>query len=195
MSTPRRAAKPDAQLATLSNVNLTITGPATIATAQITSYSGATLAVNGETIDLDASVTEGYAAIDRLWRPGDRVRLDLDMQVDRLYAHPEVREDVGRVALRRGPLIYCAEAVDNGASLNSLRLPRQTGFEARFEPDLLQGVVTLNAEVEAETARNWNGSLYRSEPPGVEKASLKAVPYFAWDNREAGEMLVWLRGE
>jgi len=117
------------------------------------------------------------------------------MQVERLYAHPEVREDVGRVALRRGPVIYCTEATDNAASLNSLRLPQQTRFEARFEPDLLQGVVSLNAEVVAETGQDWNGTLYRTQAPRIEKAALKAVPYFAWDNREAGEMLVWLRGE
>jgi len=155
----------------------------------------AALSVNGEKLDLAAVVRDGYAAIEREWRPGDRVRLALDMAIERLYAHPQVREDVGRIALRRGPVIYCAEATDNAASLNSLRVPRQVQFEARFEPGLLQGVVTLSADVEAETAQDWNGALYRTQGPQAGAASLKAVPYFAWDNREPGEMLVWLRGQ
>ena len=67
-------------------------------------------------------------------------------------------------------------------------------FECRFEPDLLAGVATLSADVEADATADWAGALYRREPPKTEPAAIKAVPYFAWDNRQPGEMLVWLRG-
>ena len=81
---------------------------------------GATTAVNGEPIALTA--TNGYATIHRVWRKGDAVTLDLKMPAERLYAHLNVRMDVGRAALRRGPLIYCVEEADNpGGPVQNLR--------------------------------------------------------------------------
>ena len=138
---------------------------------------------------------QGYAAISREWVGGDQVRLDLAMEVERVHAHPEVRQDVGRIALKRGPLVYCLEEADNEVSLNRVRVPDRAPFESRFEPDLLGGVVTLSANVQADATADWAGTLYRSEPTTVEATPIKAIPYFAWDNREPGEMLVWLRGE
>jgi uncharacterized protein len=154
----------------------------------------ATLSVNDAAIDLGSVVSRGYAAITRDWAAGDRVRLDLDMAVERIRAHPEVRQDAGRVALMRGPLVYCLEEADNPINLHRLRVPEQTQFDARFEPDLLSGVVTLSGNVEADVTADWAGALYRTEPMKVETMPIKAIPYFAWDNREPGEMLVWLRG-
>ncbi|TJW43498.1 MAG: glycoside hydrolase family 127 protein, partial [Mesorhizobium sp.] len=69
----------------------------------------AALKVNGEAVDLQAVTSDGYAAIRREWRKGDQVELELEMAIDRLYANPQVRQDIGRVALARGPLIYCVE--------------------------------------------------------------------------------------
>ena len=155
--------------------------------------SRATLAVNGEALDVAAQTTDGYVAITRDWASGDAVRLDLDMTPQRLYPNPRITADLGRVALRRGPLLYCAEATDNGGGVHALKLPRTAPLGERYEPNLLGGVVTLEVEAERDTAADWNGTLYRAEPPRTEPAALKAVPYFAWDNREAGDMLVWLR--
>ncbi len=154
----------------------------------------AALSVNGEAVDLAGVVDRGYAALTRDWAAGDQVRLELDMAVERLRAHPEVRQDAGRIALRRGPLIYCLEETDNAVSLNRLCVPEQARFECRFEPELLDGVATLSANVEADATADWTATLYRDEPTKTEAASIKAVPYFAWANREPGEMLVWLRG-
>jgi DUF1680 family protein len=153
----------------------------------------AELFVNGEPIDLSSVTRQGYAAITREWSAGDQVGLDLDMAVERVYAHPEVRQDAGRVALMRGPIVYCLEEADNPMSLNRLRVPAQTPFDCRFEPDLLGGVVTLSADIEADATADWDGTLYRTEPAKAEPAPIKAIPYFAWDNRGSGEMLVWLR--
>ncbi|MBZ9756452.1 glycoside hydrolase family 127 protein [Mesorhizobium sp. ESP6-5] len=155
--------------------------------------SKAKLEINGEAIDLAEVTSDGYAAIRRQWKKGDRVRLDLEMPIERLYANPEVRQDAGRVALSRGPLIYCVEATDNDSRLHRLTLPRTAGIEAHDEPDLLGGVVTLSATAQADAGDGWQDGLYRSEPPAKVETRLTAVPYFAWDNREPGEMLVWLR--
>jgi DUF1680 family protein len=154
----------------------------------------AALSVNGKAVDLASVTTDGYAAITREWAKGDQVRLDLEMTVERLRAHPEVRQDVGRIALMRGPLVYCLEGADNPISLNRVRVPDRARFKSRFEPDLLGGVVTLSAKAQADGTADWTDTLYRREPAKAEAMPIKAVPYFAWDNREPGEMLVWLRG-
>jgi uncharacterized protein len=111
---------------------------------------GAALSVNGEPVNLASVTREGYAALARDWASGDQVRLDLEMTVEQLHAHPAVREDGGRIALRRGPLICCLEEADNGVSLNRVRLPARARFECRFEPNVLDGVTTLSASVEAD---------------------------------------------
>ncbi len=111
----------------------------------------------------------------------------------RLYANPAIRHDLGRVALRRGPLLYCAEATDNPGGVHAFKLPRTAALTEGYEPNLLGGVVTLSAEAERDGASDWNGTLYRTDPPVTERATLNAVPYFAWDNRDPGDMLVWLR--
>ncbi len=154
----------------------------------------ATLSVNGAPVDLKGVAEDGYARIEREWKAGDAVQLDLDLTVEQLHAHPEVRQDVGRVTLKRGPLVYCLEGIDNPLSLNRIRVPAASSFTANFEPGLLEGVVTLAAEAEADATGDWNGDLYRTAAPQTETVPIKAVPYYAWDNREPGEMLVWLRG-
>ena len=153
----------------------------------------AKLAVNGVAVDLPSATRDGYAAIARDWTSGDAVRLDLEMAVERVHANPHVRQDAGRIALTRGPLVYCFEGADNAVDLNRARVSRDARFVCAFEPDVLDGVVTLTAEASVESTADWSNTLYRLEPPKTEPAPIKAVPYFAWDNRAAGEMLVWLR--
>ncbi|TPM98901.1 glycoside hydrolase family 127 protein [Mesorhizobium sp. B2-1-5] len=155
--------------------------------------AGAALKVNGETVKLEDVTSDGYAAIWRIWKKGDSVRLDLEMPIERLYANPQVRQDAGRVALSRGPLIYCVEATDNDGSLHRIALPRTANIEAHDEPDLLGGVVALSTTALADTDEGWQNGLYRTDPPAARQTRLTAIPYFAWDNREPGEMLVWLR--
>jgi DUF1680 family protein len=96
------------------------------------------------------------------------------------------------VALMRGPLVYCLEGVDNPAPLHRMRLPAGAALTPRFE-DVLGGIVMLEGSAEADRAEDWAGALYRTEPPRFDAVSLKAAPYFAWDNREPGEMEVWVR--
>ena len=112
------------------------------------------------------------------------------MPVERIYAHPDVQADQGRVALKRGPMVYCVEAVDTAAPPHLLKLPRESAIVANLEPDLLGGVATLSGT--ALAIRPADESLYRTQPWPAEGVPFKAVPYPVWDHREPGEMVVWL---
>jgi len=152
--------------------------------------SRAALAVNGK--PFAAPLTKGYLVIDRRWAPGDRVVLDLPLDVQRVYAHPQVRADVGRVALHRGPLVYCVESADNRAGLDALSLPPDAALSARRQPRLLGGVVAISGTgrwLVADAGR----PLYRRTGPRTVRGRFQAVPYCLWDNRSPGQMRVWLR--
>lgn len=154
----------------------------------------ARLAVNGRPLRLNAILRNGYARIRREWKRGDRVDLALAMPVERMEAHPSVRHDAGRVALQRGPLVYCLEEVDNGKDLADLMVPRAARLVARFEPRLLGGVVTISGKALRRDTRDWKGRLYRVEGSSrLRTVPFKAVPYAMWANRDPGEMVVWIR--
>ncbi|MDR3514816.1 MAG: glycoside hydrolase family 127 protein [Azospirillaceae bacterium] len=153
----------------------------------------ATLSINGADVSLQSLVTDGYARVNRTWAPGDRLALTLDMPVETIHASPKVGADQGRVSLMRGPLVYCLEEVDNGAALNSLVLPAGGAFVC--EPvDGLDGAVAIAADGLRETPAAPR-ALYINQAPARVPARIKAVPYYAWDNRAGGEMLVWVRQE
>lgn len=155
--------------------------------------SGATASVNGEPVDISALTERGYLKLVRSWQAGDRVTLDLPMTPRRLYAHPDVRADAGRVALARGPLVYCVEQVDNpDAAVNRLSLPRANNVEPTERTDLFNGIVTLSAQGSA-AIDDWGRTLYRTEPPSEAVARITAVPYYIWCNRGSNAMQVWLR--
>jgi len=125
------------------------------------------LEVNGEKVPL--AISKGFAAIERRWEGGDRVILELPMQVRKIRAHEMVAAKEGLVALQFGPLIYCAEEVDNETDVLEAELRPQGNFTATYHPDLLGGVNMLEGE------------------------GLRLVPYFAWANRGPGKMNVWFR--
>ena len=127
-----------------------------------------------------------------VWQPGDVVDLTLSMPVERLQAHPRVRANSGRVALQRGPLVYCLEEVDNGPDLNDIVLPRDAALTAEFDEELLGGVVVITGEAGRRGASDWENTLYRSSQSRSKAAAIKAIPYYAWANRTLGEMLVWI---
>ncbi|HOX08121.1 MAG TPA: glycoside hydrolase family 127 protein [Planctomycetota bacterium] len=156
---------------------------------------GAKAWLNGRPLQLARLVRRGYAHIRREWRDGDVVRLDLPMPVERVSAHPAVRHDAGRVALQRGPVVYCLEEADNGRDLNAISLPRSARLTARFDPRLLGGVATITARAERESAAGWENRLYRAAAPKRRAVRIRAVPYSVWANRRPGEMLVWIRAD
>ena len=154
----------------------------------------ATAAVNGQRFRVADHMNKGYLEIRRIWTRRDTVELILPMPVERVYAHPEVTEDFGKVALCRGPLVYCVEQADNGKlPLHRLRLPRRTSVDAVDRPDLFGGIVALSARAKCATDDGWAGRLYRAEPPGEDNIALTAIPYFLWANRGSNVMQVWLQ--
>ncbi len=151
----------------------------------------AAISLNGE--ELQLAPERGYISIERPWKAGDEVVLRLEMPVERVRAHPRVRADAGRVALQRGPIVYCLEAADNGPNLELLSLPRDAPIDVTFRHDVLAGVVTLGAKAERLDESSWGRALYATKGQDRAETELMAVPYAVWDNREPGEMLVWLR--
>ncbi len=157
----------------------------------------ATLSINGEELAIAPNLHQGYVRIEREWRTGDVVTLELAMPVERVYTHPDVRADCGQVALQRGPLVYCVEQTDNANAdvilpLHRLRLPTSTTLESHFEPTLLNGVMLLRTTALALEVADWSDMLYRTTPPASRPYPLVAIPYYAWDQRQPGEMRVWL---
>jgi len=152
---------------------------------------GTTLAVNGETIDLGSVELDGYARIEREWRDGDKIDLNIPLEARALWANPLVRQDAGRTALMRGPLVYCVEATDNGAGLNGIRLGEDISAKTA-EIAELGGAVALDIAVTKDES-DWGATLYRTKPPAAGTGTARFVPYHLWDNRAPGEMLVWIR--
>jgi len=152
------------------------------------------LRINGQEVEPEEvreNLARGYLTLQRLWRAGDEIELALDMTPQRIYAHPLVHANQGRVALQLGPVVYCVEQVDNGASLDQIVLPRNAAFVVHQAPDLPGG--TLKIEASALRFNEWNANLYAVEAPGTSSITLTAIPYALWDNRQGGEMQVWIR--
>lgn len=162
---------------------------------------GATGDVNGEALPLDELAAGQYCAIRRVWRVGDVVTLSLPMPVRRMVSHPYALENTGRVALMRGPLLYCLEAADNRVGdVRDLVLADDAEIVAARRPDLLNDIVVLTAHAENQSAvSGWEGALYRSlddvarDRPGSSDVVMTAIPYYAWANRGAGAMTVWIK--
>ena len=155
--------------------------------------SGAKLTVNGRGVNLADVTSKGYAKVKRLWSKGDRVELVLPMPVERIEAHPKVRQDRGCVALQRGPVVYCLEQVDNGPDLGGIVLPRNAKLTARKDARLFGGVGVITGKALRFDAGKWSDGLYRPVASKTRPAPIKAIPYFLWANRAEGEMLVWIR--
>jgi DUF1680 family protein len=160
------------------------------------------LTVNGQAIDATAD-SHGYIAVKRLWQSGDVVRMTLPMTLRAWQSHPKVPDNRGRIALSRGPLLYCIERADMpGVDLDELYVDPEL-LDAEWREEQLGGVVVLKgAAYKSEIEPDWTGALYRPLTEAADAtprtdATVIAIPYFAWHNRESGPMKVWLnyRGE
>ncbi len=157
------------------------------------SKEAAEITVNGERVDAPALMKKGYVYLTRKWQVQDRVEIHFPMEVRKIYANQQVRENAGCVALMRGPVVYCFEETDNGAGLQSLRIPGELKAEANF---CREGILKGNVLLEIEGFRmKGDGELYSEKPPVKEKQRLTAIPYYAWANRGENEMRVWVPEE
>lgn len=151
------------------------------------------LKVNGQ--DNAFVMEKGYACIKRTFQNGDQICLKLEMPVTLVSANPRVRENIGKVAVMRGPVVYCLEEADNQDQLQQIYLKEQSEFDVKYEKNLLKGVVTLTTQGKRVSEKNWDvRTLYQPYTGKIyEEQTLKFIPYYAWSNREPGEMLVWVR--
>jgi DUF1680 family protein len=143
-----------------------------------------TLSVNGK--PATATPKDGYAVIEREWRKGDVVALNLPMPVRRIAAMDSVKANQNRVALQRGPLVYCVEHVDNGGKAMNLIVPDGVQFTSAYQADLLGGVVTLQGEAPSVSISGDGASV------STVTKKITAIPYYAWANRGKGQMQLWL---
>ena len=156
--------------------------PSTLYQFQNESAEKPVIKVNGAAVDY--TITNGYATIKRTWKKNDKVEVNLPMEVRRVVANEKLKEDIGKIALQRGPLMYCAEWPDNNGKTSNIIIPASANFTIEFKPALLNGVTVLKTEVPAVII---NGA----ENISTVKQSFTAIPYYSWANRGKGEMMVW----
>lgn len=150
--------------------------------------------VNGEAYDISGKITDGYAMIEREWATGDVVELVLELPIMRVRSHPLVKQNAGKVALQRGPLVYCVEEADNGAQLQQLILPQDSKLEVSADDSLAGGLKVITAEALRLDLEQWGTQLYRSDSDiKLKPATATFIPYYAWANRGKGEMAVWVK--
>jgi DUF1680 family protein len=148
--------------------------------------------VNGETVAATA-LDRGYLRIERDWADGDRLGLSLAMPVRHLSARPELVFDLGRVAIQRGPFIYCVEESDAKGDVELLTLDASAPIAPAYEPDLLGGIGTLSVPALVTSEDGWGEALYRDAAPTRQRMTVRAIPYPLWAHRGPGSMAVWLR--
>jgi uncharacterized protein len=129
---------------------------------------------------------KGYAVIRRVWKKGDELTINFPMEPRLVQARSDVNADKDKLAVQRGPIVYCFEGADNQGKAWNMLLPRNTRFESDFNKNLLGGVVTINAEIPVlEISRDGQSTV-------TKRKKVTAIPYFVWCNRGAGPMEVWV---
>ena len=143
-----------------------------------------TVSVNGTVVD--GSLDKGYVKLRREWNPGDTITVDMPMPVRRVVSHPNVQANKERLALQRGPLVYCAEGPDNGTHVFDLYIPDTAELKGVWRPDMFNGIETIEGEVVL--------AYYPKDGTNImeEAHKLVAIPYYAWAHRGRGNMSVWL---
>ncbi|MDB5008568.1 MAG: Non-reducing end beta-L-arabinofuranosidase [Mucilaginibacter sp.] len=139
--------------------------------------------VNGNVVDYQ--MKNGYAVINKKWKKNDKVELTLPMEVRRVIANTALTDDNGKIALQRGPVMYCAEWKDNDGKATNIIVPKGTVFTTTFEPSLLNGVTVLKAQVKSVNIDE------AAQTIATGNKTMTAIPYYSWANRGKGEMTVW----
>ena len=140
--------------------------------------------INGKKVEFKTQ--DGYAVISRTWKKGDRVEYTMPMNVHRVEANEKVQDDRGKVAIERGPLVYCLEGIDNNDIVDNIILPDQAPLSVSFNPNKLNGINEIKGEA----------VVIKISPDGLSaqtgKQNITAIPYYAWSNRGINTMKVWL---
>lgn len=152
------------------------------------------ISVNGQWIEIsDVQWKDGYVHLDREWLPGDIVHLVLPMTTRFMKGNPLIRETIGKVSLQRGPMVYCLEEADNGPHLHRMIIVPDGQSQSSFDDSLLGGLQTITVPAYRIRDEGWKDKLYQANVDvRLEPAAARFIPYFAWANRGAGEMRVWI---
>ncbi|MCI0495958.1 glycoside hydrolase family 127 protein [candidate division KSB1 bacterium] len=140
------------------------------------------LSVNGEAVDFQ--LEKGFAVLKRNWKKGDVIEMNLPMPIRKVVAHDSVKADIGKLALERGPIVYCAEWVDNGGHVLNLMLPQVAELATEFRDYLLNGIQVIRGKA---LGLHSDGTVTSNRDQ-----DFLAIPYYAWAHRGSGEMAVWL---
>ena len=154
-------------------------------------FEGLFTTVNGQGVQVNYS--QGYMFIEREWKQGDVISLEMPMKATIIEANPLVEESRGQVAVMRGPIVYCLESQDlQGIDIDDVALPVTAQF--RTVETTIDGsrVVALETEAYVRNESQWDGQLYRAVATGKQQKTIRLIPYYAWGNRGKGEMTVWL---
>jgi DUF1680 family protein len=145
--------------------------------------AGAAIKVNGTAVKFE--LKKGYAVVNRVWKKNDVVVLSLPLMVRKVMAMDSVKEDLGKLALQRGPIIYCAEGIDNNNKTSNLIIPDNAAFMPKYKPEMLHGIMTIEADA-LGVVIDASGKQVNTHTQRV-----VAIPYYAWANRGKSEMNIW----
>jgi hypothetical protein len=141
--------------------------------------------INGKT-EKTLDMKKGYARLNRRWNPGDVVELILPMPIRRIYCHPNVKNNIDRVAIMRGPLVYCVEGVDHDGGALNLLLADDQKLWTEYREEMLGGVTVIRGQAGVLDSRQGETLLRQNR-------ELTLIPYYAWAHRGLGEMAIWLK--
>jgi Uncharacterized protein conserved in bacteria len=144
---------------------------------------GYTVKVNGKVVA--STIEKGYFSINRAWKKGDKVEVHFDMEARTVKANPAVEADRGKIAVERGPIVYCAEWPDNDFNIFSIILNKKPVFKVETKKDLLYGINTIQTDAQS-LSYDAQGKLVAKD------VKLNMIPYYAWAHRGSGDMAVWL---
>ena len=148
------------------------------------STSKVLISVNGKNVDFQ--IQNGYAVLKRTWKKNDQIQVVLPMEARRVAADTLINDNIGKLSLQRGPIMYCAEWKDNAGKTSNIILPAYSKLNAAFIPDLLNGVMVLRSQSsQVEISTNGQDIKTITKP-------FTAIPYYAWANRGKGEMTIWI---
>ncbi|MCR4957596.1 MAG: glycoside hydrolase family 127 protein [Prevotella sp.] len=150
------------------------------------------VSINGETVT--SQPKQGYLVVNRVWKQGDIITINMPMTTTIVEANPLVEESRGQVAVVRGPIVYCVESTDlsSGIDIDDIALPVMAQF--RTVETTIDGsrVMALETEAYVRQEASWSGLLYRPASTAKQKKTIRLIPYYAWGNRGKSEMTVWL---
>lgn len=142
------------------------------------------ISINGRPVDYH--IEKSFAVIDRLWNKGDLIEMILPMSIRHVLCHEKVQDNRQKVALQRGPIVYCAESIDNEVPISDITLPDDADLKIEYHQDLLNGINIISGNIQ----NTHHDGLAKATPQAYK---FVAIPYYAWAHRGKGQMAVWLK--